>query len=101
MNIFYIQETTKMNASNNFIHKILTFIYSIAHQIGIGAVKIIHLILPKIEFPDNLIDPIGFLCILTLFLVLMQVAKKIAWIIVIVGWVLLFVRLLMIIFKIG
>ena len=77
MEIFNIQETSKLDASNNIIHKVLTFIYSIAHQIGIGFIKFIHLILPKIEIPDNLIDPIGFLCILTLFLVLKQVAPAV------------------------
>jgi len=56
---------------------------------------------PRIIFSDNLIDPLGFLIILTLFVVLARVAQKIAWIIVCLGWILLLIRILMIIFKLG
>lgn len=79
-------------------NQILTFIYSIAHQIGVGIIKIITLILPEVKIPSELVDPIGFLAFLTIFLLLFKVAQKVAWIIVIAGWVLIIIRILIAIF---
>ena len=86
---------------NVILHKILTFIYFLAHQIGLAIIKLIQPLFPRSVFPESIIDPLGFLIILTLFMFLVGVAKKIAWIIVCVGWILLLIRILMIIFKLG
>jgi hypothetical protein len=101
MNILPVQETTNFKPLNAILHKILTFIYFLAHQIGLGIIKIIQPLFPRNVFPDSIVDPLGFMIILTLFIFLVGVAKKIAWIIVCVGWILLFIRILMIIFKLG
>jgi hypothetical protein len=101
MNSLFAQETTNLKPLNVILHKILTFIYFLAHQIGLGIIKVVQSIFPRTIFPDTIIDPLGFLIILTLFMFLVGVAKKIAWIIVCVGWILLFIRILMIIFKLG
>ncbi|MCX7972970.1 MAG: hypothetical protein N3B16_00515 [Candidatus Aminicenantes bacterium] len=81
------------------LHQILTFVYFLAHQIGIGIFKLINLILPSAKLPADLVDPIGFLAFLTIFLLLFKLAKKIAWIIIIMGWVLIVIRILFSIFK--
>ena len=96
-------ETTPLKPLNEILHSILTFIYFLAHQIGFWIVKGVHSIIPGIAFPNNVIDPLGFLVILTLFMFLVgvELGKKIAWIIVCAGWILLLIRILMIIFKIG
>jgi hypothetical protein len=85
------------------LHNILTFIYFLAHQIGLGIIKGVQSIFSGIVFPDSIIDPLGFLVILTLFMFLVgvDVAKKIVWIVVCAAWILLFVRILVIIFKLG
>jgi hypothetical protein len=103
MNSIFVQETTNLKPLNAIVHKILTFIYFLAHQIGLAIIKIVQGIFPRIVFPDSIIDPLGFLIILTLFMFLVGVgaAKKIAWIIVCVAWILLFIRILIIIFKLG
>jgi hypothetical protein len=101
MNSLFVQDTTNFKPLNVILHKILTFIYFLAHQIGLWIIKIVQSIFPSTTFPESLIDPIGFLIILTLFMFLVGVAKKIAWIIVCIGWILLFIRILMIIFKLG
>jgi len=101
MNSLFVQETTNLKPLNVILHKVLTFIYFLAHQIGLGIVKVVQPLFPRAVFPDTIIDPLGFLIILTLFMFLVGVAKKIAWIIVCVGWILLFIRILMIIFKLG
>jgi hypothetical protein len=101
MNNLFVQETTNLKPLNVILHKILTFIYFLAHQIGSGIIKVIQPLFPHNIFPDNIVDPLGFLIILTVFMFLVGVAKKIAWIIVCVAWILLFIRILMIIFKLG
>lgn len=101
MNSLFVQETTNFKPLNVILHKILTFIYFLAHEIGLGIIKLVQPIFPRTIFPDSIIDPLGFLIILTLFMFLVSVAKKIAWIIVCAGWILLFIRILMIIFKLG
>jgi hypothetical protein len=79
------------------INRILIFIYSIAHLIGTAFAKFIQFIFPDINLHQNIIDTIGFLSVLTLFLILIQAAKKIAWIIVIAGWILVLIRVVMVI----
>lgn len=100
MNSLVVQESTA-KPLNDILHKILTFIYFLAHQIGSGIVKVVQPLFPHRTFADSLIDPLGFLIILTLFMFLVGVAKKIAWIIVCVAWILLLIRILMLIFKLG
>jgi hypothetical protein len=101
MNSLFVQEATDPKSLNVILHKILTFIYFLAHQIGLGIIKVVQPLFPRAMFPDSLVDPLGFLIILTLFMFLVGVAKKIAWIIVCAAWILLFIRILMIIFKLG
>ena len=101
MNSLFLQETTNFKPLNTILHKILTFIYYLAHQIGLGFIKVLQSIFSRTIFPDSIIDPLGFLIILTLFMFLVGVAKKLVWIIVCVGWILLFIRILMIILRLG
>jgi hypothetical protein len=101
MNSLLIQETTDPNSLSAVLHNILTFIYFLAHQVGLGIIKLIQSIVPSAKFPDSVIDALGLLIILTLFMFLVSVAKKIAWVIVCVGWILLLIRILIIIFKLG
>ena len=103
MNTLFILETTSSKPLNVILHNILTFIYFIAHQIGLGIIKAVHAVFPGILFPDSIVDPLGYLIILTLFMFLVSVelGKKIAWIIVCAGWILLLIRIFMIIFKLG
>jgi hypothetical protein len=101
MNNLFVQEATNLKPLNVILHKILTFIYFLAHQIGLWIIKVVQPLFPRIVFPESIIDPLGFLIILTLFMFLVGVAKKIAWIIVCIGWILLLIRILMIIFKLG
>jgi hypothetical protein len=101
MNILFVQETTDLKPLNEILHKVLTFIYFLAHQIGLGIIKLVQPIFPRVNFPDSIIDPLGFLIILTLFMFLVTVAKKVAWIIVCAAWILFFIRILMIVFKLG
>lgn len=85
-------------SNQNFWHYIFTFIYTIAHQLGLLLVKGILLVFPGIAFPEQLVDPLGYLVILTGFAILLSLFKKLAWIVLVVGWGLMFIRILMAVF---
>ncbi|MGQ9702168.1 MAG: hypothetical protein ACUVQT_06910 [bacterium] len=105
MNLLFLFITNQLPGGEKPVKDIVTqffaFVYSIAHYIGLGIVEVIKLILPMLENLDALVDPIGFLAILTIFIVIVSVARKIAWIIVIVGWVLILLRMVLMILNIG
>jgi hypothetical protein len=77
----------------DILSALLTFLYSIAHYVGTLVVYLLGRVLPAAKVPTDLVDPIGYLALLTAFLILVQVARKLAWIIVLVGWVLILIRI--------
>ena len=85
------------SSAQEIVDQILAFIYSLGHLIGQGVVKLVVAILPSMQFPADLVDPIGLLAILTIFLAVAAVAKKLVWIVVIAGWALILVRLILVI----
>lgn len=99
-----MMQTTALNgaaaSSGGFFPALFTFIHTIAHQIGVGMLKLLGTVFASTRFPADLADPLGYLAVLTLFAVLLTLAKKIAWIVLAVGWGFIIIRLLMIIFKI-
>lgn len=81
--------------------KALEFLYTIAHWIGQLIAGIIHAIIPAVTVPVSLIDAIGFLALLTVFLAVTEIAKRLAWIVVVVGWALIVVRIVMVVVQGG
>jgi hypothetical protein len=79
----------------DILSALLTFLYSIAHYVGMLAVYLLGQILPVAKIPPDLVDPLGYLVLLTAFLILVSIAKKIAWIIVIVAWALIVLRIVL------
>ncbi len=86
-------------SARSIIDQLLAFLYSTGHLVGQGIMRLVHTILPSVPTArlDPLIDPVGLLAILTAFLVVVTVARKLAWIVVIAGWVLIVIRLVMVI----
>ncbi len=80
--------------AEDMLNNILTFIYTIGHWLGEKIVWLIQSV-SGVVIPANIVDAIGLLVILTIFLALAEVAKKAIWIIVAVGWVLIIVRIAM------
>ncbi len=76
--------------------KILQFLSTIANWIGDLIAALIHSILPSVTIPSDLAETIGLLAIVTIFLVIVQITKKLAWVVVIIGWVLVLVRVMLI-----
>ena len=73
---------------------IFTFIYTIGYIIGEKVAYIIQNI-SGVKVPNEITNTIGLLTMLTIFLSLADIAKKIVWMIVIIGWVLIIVRIVM------
>lgn len=79
----------------NILENLLTFIYTLGHWLGEKIVELIQYI-TNIKLGQEIVDAIGMLVILTIFLAIAEVAKKAIWIVVAIGWVLIFIRILMI-----
>jgi len=103
MNTLFVLDTASFKPLNVLLHNILTFIYFLAHQTGVWIIKVIQAVFPGAAYLGNLADPLGFLFILTVFMLLVgvDVARKIVWIVVVAAWILLLIRILMIVFKLG
>ncbi len=83
----------------NLGDQLLTFIQSAAELLGEGIVRLLNLILPRDRAvgPD-LVQPLGYLGLITVVLLLfgiLEAARKVIWIVVIVGWALLLVRIVL------
>ena len=78
----------------DILTSIFAFIYTIGHWLG---EKIIALIQSNSDVivPSSIVDAVGMLVILTIFLAIAEVAKKAIWIVVAIGWVLIIIRIAM------
>jgi len=85
----------------DLLTQIFGFLSTIARYVGTGIVKLVHYILPSVKNLDTLAEPIGFLALLTVFVILASAARKIALIIVLAGWVLILIRILLMAFHVG
>lgn len=84
-------------AADGFLDQLLAFTYTLAHWAGQLIVAGLNALLDLQASGalDSLVDPIGYLALLTVFLIVAEVAKKITWIVVVVGWVLITVRVVL------
>jgi len=82
-------------SAESILENLLTFIYTLGHWLGEKIVELIQYI-SGIQLGQEIVDAIGMLVILTIFLGIAEVAKKAIWIVVAIGWILIFVRILMI-----
>ena len=81
--------------TENLLENLLTFIYTLGHWLGEKIVELIQYI-SGIKLGQEIVDAIGMLVILTIFLGIAEVAKKAIWVVVAIGWVLIIIRILMI-----
>ena len=77
-----------------WLDQLLAFTYTLAHWIGGMIVNLVESIVP-LQTPAQLVDPIGYLTLLTILLLVAQIAKKLVWGVVVVGWVLIGIRVLL------
>jgi hypothetical protein len=76
------------------LDQLLAFIYTLAHWVGGMMVHLVETIVP-LHTPEQLIDPIGYLTLLTVLLLVSEIAKKLVWGIVVVGWILIGIRIVL------
>ena len=80
---------------HDILTQIMAFAYSIAHYLGIGIVALVQQILPMAKQLSTLADPIGYLTILSIFVIITVITKRVAIVILLVGWVLIIVRIVL------
>ncbi len=81
--------------------EIFGFLYSAARYVGLGAVQIIKYMLPSVKSVEALAEPLGFMALLSLFVILTATVRRIALVVLIAGWALILIRLLLMAFRIG
>jgi len=81
--------------------QILGFLSTIARFIGMGIVQLVQYVLPSVKDLGQLAEPIGYLALLTLFVILTSAAQKVALIILAVGWALIVIRILLMALRVG
>lgn len=97
--VYSFAQVEEIKPGRAILEHILEFIYTAAHWIGQGIVNLIGMILPAVEIPEEIINPIGFLALLTIFLAVAAVARKVVWFVVTAGWVLIAIRLIIVIIE--
>jgi hypothetical protein len=85
----------------DLLTQLLGFLYSGARYLGLGIAQIIKYMLPSVTGLDVLAEPLGFMALLTLFVILTSTVRKVAIFVLIAGWGLLLIRLLLMAFRIG
>lgn len=81
--------------------QVFAFLSTSATFLGQQIVGLLHRGFPSVSSVGTLTEPVGYLALLTLFFILVTTLRKVALYIVIAGWVLLFVRFLLMAFRIG
>jgi hypothetical protein len=84
----------------DLLTQIMTFIATIAGYLGQWIVQLVQKILPSAADLPLLKEPIGYMAILTIFVILTSVTRKVAIIILAVGWVLILVRVILMAFHV-
>ncbi|MGA2614419.1 MAG: hypothetical protein ABSG38_13365 [Spirochaetia bacterium] len=85
----------------DLLTQIFGFLSTFARFVGQAVVDLIHYILPSVKALDTLAEPIGYLALLTLFVILVSAARRVALVILVAGWALIFIRLLLMAFRIA
>lgn len=78
----------------DYLNQLLSFFYTLAHWVGQFVVGILDNFL-SLKTASDLIDPIGFLVLITALFIVAEIAKKITWLIVVAGWVLIVLKIVL------
>jgi len=85
------------HAGQSAVDQVLTFVESISTYLGQGLLYVLNLITGN-RLSSDLEKPLGYMAFITLLLVffgLIEFARKVIWIGIIVGWVLLVIRIVL------
>ncbi len=85
----------------DLLTQIMGFLSTSARYLGLGVIRLVQYILPSVKGLDNLAEPIGYLALLTLFVILTSVARKVALVVLFIGWLLILIRLLLMVLRLG
>lgn len=88
------QQLPDTETARDLFSQILGFLYTIAHWLGQGIVNIVQGIIPSLQIPASVVDPIGVLAVVTVIMLIAEVSRKLIWLIIGLGWALIVIRLL-------
>jgi hypothetical protein len=73
--------------------QVLVLVNAVAQRIGSTLVSGIGFVLPVATIPLDLATPVGWLALVTAGLLIAEVARKVTWVVVGIGWLLVVVRI--------
>ncbi len=75
------------------LSQLMVFTYSMAHSLGTWIVALIQKTLPMAKGLPTLADPLGYLALLSIFVIITAVARRVAFALLLVGWALILIRI--------
>lgn len=87
----------QIGQGRDILGKTLAFIDTIAQYLGKGIIKLIGTV-ADVDLPNTLEVPVGYLSVMTIALALfglMEAARKVIWLVVLLGWGLIILRVVM------
>ena len=85
----------------DFLTYAASIFFEASHLVGTYVVALIKYVLPMARDVEILIDPIGYMCLLTVFVVVTTVVRKVSIVILIVGWLLIILRVIAATLQVG
>lgn len=80
--------------TEDYLNQLLGFLYTFAHWVGQLVVNALANFMNLSDAPA-LVDPVGVLVLITGLLIVAEVAKRIAWLILVAGWVMIVLKIVM------
>ena len=78
---------------HGIVTQLMAVAHSMAHSLGVWIVALVQRILPMAKGLPTLADPIGYLAILSIFVIITAIARRVAFALLLVGWVLILIRI--------
>jgi len=84
-----------LSASMDLVINLLKFGNSVAEGIGLLILSAVRFVVPAPTSVGDLAAPIGWLALVTAGLAMAEVVRKLAWVVVGAGWLLVMIRIVM------
>lgn len=82
----------------DLVVQVLEVVNSFAHAIGLLLLTAVQLVVPA-AIPESLSAPMGWLVLLTASLAVTELAKKLTWLVVGTGWLLIAIRIAVVVVR--
>jgi len=83
----------------DIIDTILSTVTNAVNWSGAAILNILQSIFPDVHLPEYLVEPLGYLVVLSILVLFIQTLRRIVWMLVVAGWLLMLIRIFSIVFN--